>query len=504
MEIVPLPVWAVVLGGLGASAAVAAILVELGPLFGVAAAVGVAGVVWVAQRPVLLALLAVSLVPVTSGLARGLPVPGLKVSEVLVVLAAVVVLGFGARRFPGPRWRAWDWAALAYCTGTAVFAFVNVAVHQVPIVGDDVNTMLGPVQFLLLYRVVAAVFATEALRVIALRGLLLASVPVSLLALLQMFGPPVFQNVAVALSGTGIFITPGYDPVMRATSVFPMWHPLGGYVAVVIVVAVALLIQRDTAVLPRWAGVAVLALATGALMLTLTATIIGGALIGVLVVGWALKRLRFLVKWLAIGGTVAVVLFAPQIGERIAEQDVNTRATPNASESILPQTVQYRILVWTEQYAPALTGSWVTGYGPADPPGISWDHTESGYITLILRGGIPYLVIGGLVVLLAWRAGRERMAGGLGALSPPEAAIAASVLATAFMSPIINLFFPYFTASGMPQPMWAVWGLLAAALGTTGRGALPRPEEAVTRPTQAVRTDDAALRPSAGNASAQA
>jgi len=482
MEIVPLPVWAVVLGGLGASALVAAIVVELGPLFGAAAAIGVAGLVWVAQRPVLLALLAVILVPVTSGLKRGLPVPGLKVSEVLVVLAALVVLGFGARRFPGPRWRAWDWAALAYCSGTAVMAFVNVAVHQTPIVGEDINTMLGPLQFLLLYRVVAAVFATEALRAVALRGLLLASLPVSILALLQMLGPPVFQTIAVSLSGTGIFITPGYDPVMRATSVFPMWHPLGGYLAIVIIIAVALLIQRDTTVLPRWLNVGVLALATGGLMLTLTATIIGGALLGVLVVGWALKRLRFMVKWLVIGGTIAVIAFFPQIRERIDEQNVDTRATPNASESILPQTVQYRILVWTEQYAPALSGSWVTGYGPADPPGISWDHTESGYITLILRGGLPYLLVGGLVVWFAWRAGRERLEGGLGALSPPEAAIAASVLATAFMTPIINLFFPYWTASGMPQPMWALWGLLAAALGSTGGGALPRRDVASSGP----------------------
>ncbi|MCA0328877.1 MAG: hypothetical protein LCI03_03120 [Actinobacteria bacterium] len=496
MEVLALPAWAVVLGGLGASAVVAGIVVELGPLYGAAAAIGVAGLFWLAQRPVLLALLAVILVPVTSGLKRGLPVPGLKVSEVLVVLAALVVLGFGHRRFPGPRWRAWDWAALAYCSGTAVMAFVNVAVHQVPIVGDDVNTMLGPLQFLLLYRVVAHVFATEALRAIALRGLLLASLPVSILALLQMLGPPVFQTFAVSLSGTGIFITPGYDPVMRATSVFPMWHPLGGYVAVIIVVAVALLVQHDRTVLPPWVNLVVVALATGALMLTLTATIIGGALLGVLVVGWALKRLRFMVKWLVIGGTIAVVAFFPQIQERIAEQDISTRATPNASESILPQTVQYRIIVWTEQYAPALSGSWVTGYGPADPPGISWDHTESGYITLILRGGLPYLLVGALVVWFAWRAGRERLAGGVGALSPPEAAIAVTVLATAFMTPFINLFFPYWTASGMPQPMWAVWGLLAAALGRMGDGALPRRERAATAPAgpagDAVEADPAA------------
>jgi hypothetical protein len=462
MDVVPLPAWAIVLGAIGATA-VAGLFAARLPIVGVAVVIGVGVGLYLAQRPILLALIAVALVPVTSGLRRGLPVPQLKFSELLTVFAAIVVLGFAARYLPGPRWRAWDWAALAYCFGTAVFGILNSALQQSIITADDVTTMLGPIQFLLLYRVVASAFPTRALRVVALRALLLASIPVSLLAIAQMVGPAFFQNLAVSLSGTGIFITPGYDPVMRATSVFPMWHPLGGYLVVIALLAVALLLKRDTTVLPTLWLLGILGIACISLVFTLTATILAGLVLGVLVVGWAMKRLKLVLTWLVVGGAVGLIAFFPLVVGRIAEQTTATRATPMAGDSIIPQTVLYRWIVWSDQYLPALSGMWVTGYGPADPPGISWDHTESGYITLLLRGGIPFLVIGGVVVYLSWRAARRRL---LSADSSPEIAIAATVMGIAAITPVINFFFPYFTASGMPQPMWVVWGLLAAAIGS--------------------------------------
>ncbi len=461
MDVVPLPSWAIVLGALGATA-VAGFFAARSPVIGLAVVAAVAAGLYLAQRPVLLALVAVALVPVTSGLRRGLPVPSLKFSEVLTVFAALVVLGFAARYLPGPRWRAWDWAALAYCLGTAGFGVLNSALQQTIITSDDITTMVGPMQFLLLYRVVAAAFPSRHLRVVALRALLLASVPVSLLAIAQMVGPAFFQNLAVSLSGTGIFITPGYDPVMRATSVFPMWHPLGGYLLVIALLAVALLLKRDTTVLSTWWLVGVLAITCISLVFTLTATILAGLVLGVLVVGWAIKRLRLVLTWLVVGGGIGLIVFFPLVVGRITEQSTATRATPTAGDSIIPQTVLYRWIVWSDQYLPALSGMWVTGFGPADPPGISWDHTESGYITLLLRGGIPFLVIGGVVVYLSWRAARRRL---LTADSAPEIAIAATVMGIAAITPVINFFFPYFTASGMPQPMWVVWGLLAAAIG---------------------------------------
>ena len=169
---------------------------------------------------------------------------------------------------------------------------------------------------------------------------------------------------------------------MRATSVFPMWHPLGGYLVVVALVAIALLLLRDTEALRTVWLVGVLGLALVALVLTLTATIIAGLVLGVIVLGWATKRLRFVLTWMVLGGGALLMAFYPIVAERVDAQSTATAATPTAGDSILPQTILYRLVIWSEQYLPALRGMWLTGYGPADPPGISWGHTESGYLTL--------------------------------------------------------------------------------------------------------------------------
>ena len=69
------------------------------------------------------------------------------------------------------------------------------------------------------------------------------------------------------------------------------------------------------------------------------------------------------------------------------------------------------------------------------------------------------------MVYLSWRTAKAFLRT---ADSAAEIALAASVMGIAAITPVINFFFPYFTASGMPQPMWVVWGLLAAAVGARG------------------------------------
>ncbi|MSV43912.1 MAG: hypothetical protein F2911_10660 [Actinobacteria bacterium] len=459
--VVPLPLWLLVGAGVLAVVVVAGIG-ALSPLLGVLALVGVAVGLWLAQRPVLLALVAVIVVPVSSGLRRGLPLPGLRLSEVLTVFSAVVVLGLAARILPGPRWRLWDVAALTYCGGAFAFGLLDAALQQVPITSDDVQTMLGPMQFFLLYRMVAAAFATAELRTIAMRMLLLFSIPVSALAALQEVGPPIFQHVALSITGTTVFDTPGWDPVRRATSVFPIWHALAGYLIVVALLAIALLLRGRGEVLSSFWLLVVLGGAVVGLVFSLTATPVIGLLVGVLFIGRLLRRLGLVITWLLVGTLISLAAFFPLVSERIAAQSTATPATPTAGTSLLPQTIQYRLDVWAQQYLPALRGNWVNGFGPADPPGIAWTHTESGYLTLVLRGGLGYVAIGCLLVYLSWRSGKRLMS--LSRL-PSEVALAATVMALAAVLLLVNLTFPYLTASGMPQPMWVLWGLVVAALG---------------------------------------
>ena len=432
----------------------------LGPLYGVAALIGVAAMIYLARRPVTLCLVAVAAVPVTSGLARGVPIPGFRISELTIVFGAVVVLLIQARRMPGPQWTTLDRVALAYCFGALVFGVVDVMVHQVTIASDDLQTMIGPIQFFLVYRTLATGLITHRARILALRLCLLASLPVSLLAIAQQAIGQSVTNALVSVTGTTVFNTPGFEPVFRATSVFPIWHALGGYLLVILLLSAGLLLAGDHEVLPPWAHCVVISLGAVAMVLTLTITVAVGALFGVVLLGWFNGRLRQVVTWMAVTGGIALFVFYPLIANRIAEQSITTDQTPGNGTSLLPQTLQYRVGVWLDQYLPALNGSWLTGYGPAQPPGIDWHHTESGFITILLRGGLPYLILTSLLIVVVGMFAWTRMNA---AINPAERGLAGAILALAIVFPVINLFFPYITASGLAQPMWVLWGILAAS-----------------------------------------
>src|SRR5436309_1219515 len=76
-------------------------------------------------RPVTAALVMVAVVPVVAGLARGLPVPGLRPSEALIGgLAPLILLVRQART--APPWRTLDWVALLYVLATALLGAADL------------------------------------------------------------------------------------------------------------------------------------------------------------------------------------------------------------------------------------------------------------------------------------------------------------------------------------------------------------------------------------------
>ncbi len=180
--------WSRAIFTVGASATVG-IAAGLGTKTAVAALLGVAVVVIVLVRPVIGAYALVAVVPAVSGLRAGLPVPQLRLSEALIASIGVLLLLL-ARPGQTPRWRAFDWLAIGYAVANAGLGAVDLLSRGAPITLADADKLLGPVQFFVLYRAVLTTLTTERQRQAALRLLLFASVPVSLLAVLQeMHGP---------------------------------------------------------------------------------------------------------------------------------------------------------------------------------------------------------------------------------------------------------------------------------------------------------------------------
>lgn len=448
-------------------AAMAALVLRVPGSPAAVAMVTLAMVLLLAASPSATAVAIVALVPVTAGLPRGAAgIPGLRPSELLVIFGAFVVLFLWPAN-PVARWHRLDWAVLAYAAVGAALPLGDLLARGARPGLGDLQTIGGPVQFFLLYRTASVALRTQRRQVLAQRALLLASIPVSVLGVAEALGPPVIHDTLVSLTGTTAFSSPGYDPVLRAASVFPIWLSLAGYLLVPVLLSVSLLLNRSREVLPTWLLAVVAILGVMATVSSLTVTILAAMGLGCIYLGWRHGSLLRVLGLAAVATVAGWVAFGEQVAARVQAQ----QGSPAVNASVpawVPQTLQYRVSIWQEQFVDLVQRYLATGYGPGYPPGVSWAHTESGYLTILLRGGLPYLVVTG--VLLATVVSRARTeAANSGSRERTSLAEVAGLLA--LLQVVVNLTFPYFTASGLPQPMWLLWGLLAAPIV----GNSPRP-----------------------------
>jgi hypothetical protein len=437
--------------GLG-SAIVLGAAASFGPLLGVLVLLAVPGVLLVLARPDIGALVMVAAVPVTSGFQRGLPMPGLRVSEILIGGLASIILITAGRDQARP-WRAFDYLTLAYATLNFGLGLTQLFGRGEPLTSDTLGTLIGPFQYLLLYRAVLVALPDAEQQAKVVKLLLLSSIPVSLSAIFQHYR--LFGVRELIPSITGVDVDREYDDAYgvnaqgsgdRATGTFPHWQVLGGYEFWILLLGTSTMMVKSTVLSRKWTLI-VLALAAAAAFTTVTLTVIMAAALGAaLLVIWAGK-----VAWVlpagAICAAVALAAFGPSLERRFNEQFSDAVNRP----SWVPRTMDYRYRLWRDQYLPIVReGRWWTGYGPDSPPNLSFAFTESLYITLLMRGGLPLLLMyAGLTGLL--------IAAGLRARSDPDpgrrAAARATVVGLLLLIPMHTVE-PYFVLTGMAPLLW--------------------------------------------------
>jgi O-antigen/teichoic acid export membrane protein len=449
--------WSRAIFTVGASAAVG-VAAGFGTKDAVAALFGVALLLIVLVRPLLGAYTLVAVVPPASGLRAGLPAPQLRLSEVLIAGIAVLLLVV-ARPGQTPRWRAFDWAALCYAIANAVLGAVDLVLRGSPITIADADKLLGPMQFFLLYRAVLTTLPAERQRQLALRVLLVASVPVSLLAILQEVHAPGIVNLLANITDSQAFVT--NTGVARATGPFAHWHDLGSYLFVIVVLGVALLVNQSWRVMKPKVLAGIVVLAGIALITTVSATPIAGTAVGVLVLAMTARpRKQWVVRaaGLIVGLSVA---FGPVLAARYKQQFAIQ--APIKQIPFLPQNFNFRVTVWTTEFLPVLAKHLTTGYGPDTPANLAFSYTESVYVTILLRGGLPLLFIyAGLMLTLAFQA-RDLW-------RHPDAerrAIAQTLFILIVLAVFMQLTTNYFVNAGFPFLFWVLAGLLTA--GTASR-----------------------------------
>lgn len=431
-----------------------------GPLRGVQVAAVVGALLWGLHRPAQLVLLALAVVPLTAGLQRGLPFAGLRLSEVVVcAVALVVVPATAARR--SRRFDLLDVTAAGYVVVNVLAGGAAIVLHPQPVGGDAVGVLLGPVPYFLLYVVVRSAVTDPAGVRAALRVLLLGAYPVCLVAVLQFFDVGPVRSLVVAVTGSRSAPLPGEGGVVRATGVFSHWHELGGYLLMLVLLALTLLLRPGQRVLPRGALLGILGLAGVSLLMTTTLVVIGGTLAGVL---WLAHRhgvLRRAAGLLVLAAAAGGLVLGPNLASRIGGQFGARQPlyeVAQISVPLLPQTISYRLQVWTEQYLPEVLRSPLVGWGPQLPAVISWRFTESVYLTLLMRGGVLLLLAYLAFVVATWVVARRTPAD-----APPELHAVGVVVATsAVLFAVMQTINPYFTSVGYPHVLWALLGLLPA------------------------------------------
>ena len=433
---------------------------------GVAALLAVVGGLAILLRPTTAVLVMMALAPVTCGLKRGLIVPLLRPSELLMIGVAVPVLLLTGGR-SSTRWRALDVMASLYVVATLGLGAGDMLARGDRFTAELNGRLIGPLQFFLFYRAIVVTLNNSRLVHQAMRVILFSSIPISIGALLQFFniGPTrafileMTDSLAMRSIAKGLF---------RASSILDHWHALGGYMLVIVMLALALLLNEQQDVMSRRGLIAVLAFATVAIVTTLTLVIIVGTIVGAIGLGMAARRTKTVLAWLAIGALISVVSLGPFIASRLSAQFGTRVAQASGSEgpSFLPQTVRYRVEVWTNQYLPVVTAHLLTGYGPGVPPDVNWVYTESVYITLLLRGGVPLLAAYAALMIGGWSLARYVASRG----PPTERCAAQAMMMMILLLVPIQFVNPYFVNTGLPHVLWALFGVVGAAAGCLEQG----------------------------------
>ncbi len=425
------------------------------PLAGVACLLVLALVLALVSRAEYAACLLVAVVPASAGIKGGL---GLRPSEVMIpVLAALIIVA--ASRGATKRWSTLELLMLLYAATNAALGGLDLATRHATLSTEELGTLLGPLQFLLLVRAVNIGLPRHEQRVRAVHWLLGAATIVGLIALLQFANVGPTRTILTSLTGSSLYEGSLAEGVGRTTGPFNIWHELAGYLVPALLLAVGLLVTTSSR-RARYCYGCVIAVTGLALLSTATISPLIAAVIGALYIFWKRGILHVAFAGLIPVVAVAALLFGGNFSGR-AEQQYSA-SSDTYRIPFVPQTLAFRYALFQEQSAPALGGRLATGYGPDLPPQLTlsnFPHTETAYVTVLLRGGIPLLAIF-LVLLLV--AGRTALRQQRASHSDLEWCIATVALYVTAAWLVLQVIESYLLDDGPSHMYWAVVGLMLA------------------------------------------
>ncbi|QZT63650.1 hypothetical protein [Mycolicibacterium austroafricanum] len=329
----------------------------------------------------------------TSGTARGLLIPGLKLSDILLILTAVgVVIRWGTR------WKLSDGlggAVLLYVGVYMLMTLINFGRRPELELATLPYEMLGSAQYALIFVIAFAVGQHSRTCMTWLRPSMIIASIMSLVAVLQVVNVGPVRQILAFVTGRDRILNPLEYQAYRGSGIFASQHALGMYLCLHAVIAAVIIGQgvlssRDRRLLQASllvTGVGILSTVTG------TPALIYAIALVVFVLSTRNAVLVF--------GGATILSFAASftpIGDNVAKRLELQFRSAEVGDSLLPHSFWFRVNVWQRDFIPIIEEHFWTGYGPVPADSKLFPHKESMYITVLIDGGTLLLLA--LAVLL--------------------------------------------------------------------------------------------------------
>ena len=444
----------VVLGGLG----------SLNPLIGIAGSLMVLLLALTLRRPVLIVYGLALLLPLFGGFARGTLIPFLRIGQAVLVLGCILFVLATPSRQGKSRLTVIDLAFALFFLSEAVFPLLALLYRgeHIDLSSTDVfsgttalQTLLGPLQYYLLYRVVVATISSERQIITLLKLCFVTSIIVSIIGILQNLGVgPVktFLATYYPTIDTGGDIIPAGE---RITSTLESYMGLAAYLCFNIITALACYTNQKQLKISPLLLVATFLIDSIAMILTGTITAMVGLIIGVFVVFKLTRHLPKLIIFALVGGIlVAMLIFGPFLSLRLAEW-----SGAAGGWGVFP-TYAERIRLWRELFLPVIGQHLVFGAGPAPAVTAYWPSEETQYLYLLLKGGLlyffSYILLMGVAIAACWRHIKKSSEGA-------GRTVAIALLAILVAINIMNVSAEFFTMAGGTQYIWMLLAVVVAS-----------------------------------------
>lgn len=460
--------WPVLLVGLGMVAVLGG-LAGLNPLVGVASSLVLLLAIIVVPQPIFIVYGLTFLLPLTAGMARGGVIPFLRVGQALLVVGFLLFMPATPGRQGKSRLTTIDLAFVLFFLTGDIFPMLALFYR-----GDSLNlttpdrftgvtplqTLLGPLQYYLLYRIVVAIISSERQIEWVLKLSFLASIMVSVIGILQKLG----------IGFVDAFLTTYYPTFdlhdvfslqllsnadLRITSTLESYGGLAGYLTCNLITALACYSAHKRSNISPLLLAATLFIDSVALVLTGIFVAWLGVAIGAVIVFILLRRLPKSLVFVVVGMVLTAFIFSSFISSRFSDW-----LTGANSQGLIPQTYAYRIVLWKELILPEIGQHLLFGAGPAPKSSAYWPSAETQYLSLLLRGGLPYffsyLLLIGVAIAACWRQIKQKSEGA-------SRAVATATLAILVAINVMNVSAEYFTYAGVTQILWTLLALIIAS-----------------------------------------